>query len=128
VDHAPVGALADELAAEVVATLRRRLGGSEDAQEDPVERVRAAYREWRGERIERLVGDVSLGAFSQGVLSGTGDGVTVRWLLAGRDGGCADCDDNSLADPVVPGAEFPTGHRHPPVHAGCRCLVAPVKS
>jgi DivIVA domain-containing protein len=125
-DTAPVSAMADELAAEVVATLRRRLGSGEDAGEDPIERVRAAYREWRGERIERLVGDVALGAFSQGVLTGTGEGVSVRWLLAGGDGGCADCDDNSLADPVRPGSEFPTGHRHPPVHAGCRCLVTPV--
>lgn len=126
VDHAAVGGLADELAAEVVATLRRRLGGGEGAGEEPIERVRGAYREWRGERIERLVGDVSLGAFSQGVLRGTGEGAAVRWLLAGHEGGCADCEDNSLSDPVAPGSEFPTGHHHPPVHAGCRCLVAPV--
>jgi hypothetical protein len=23
------------------------------------------------------------------------------------------------------GTHFPTGHQHPPAHAGCRCLVVP---
>jgi len=27
---------------------------------------------------------------------------------------------------VGAGAPFPTGHAHPPAHAGCRCLVAPI--
>lgn len=122
-DPARVDAMAEELAAEVVRNLRRRLEEG-DASVDPAERVGAAFREWRGERIERLVGDVALSAFSEGVLAGAG-GAPVRWLLAAGTAACADCDDNSLADPVAPGGEFPTGHRHPPAHAGCRCLVAP---
>jgi hypothetical protein len=24
------------------------------------------------------------------------------------------------------GTDFPTGHRHPLAHAGCRCLVCPI--
>ncbi len=91
------------------------------------ERVGAAYREWRGERIERLVGDYALEAFSIGVAAASG-GNGLRWVLAGGGTGCADCDDNALAGVVSPGEEFPTGHHHPPAHAGCRCLVVPTAS
>jgi hypothetical protein len=31
-----------------------------------------------------------------------------------------------LAGPVPRGEAFPTGHPHPPAHAGCRCLLAPM--
>jgi len=122
-------ALADALAGNIVALLRRRLTGPEGAgaggSDDATERVGAAYREWRGERIERLVGDVALGAFSAGVLAATPSGTGVHWVLGGTGAGCADCDDNALAGDVAPGEEFPTGHKHPPAHAGCRCLVVP---
>ena len=108
--------------------LRRRLetGGAE-GQGAPTTSPSwsgVAYREWRGERIERLVGDVAVGAFSSGVLSAT-EGSGVRWLPANGGSACPDCDDNSLAGSVSPGLEFPTGHAHPPAHAGCRCLVTP---
>ncbi|HMD47306.1 MAG TPA: DivIVA domain-containing protein [Acidimicrobiales bacterium] len=120
-------ALADALAGNIVALLRRRLTGPEGAgsSDDATERVGAAYREWRGERIERLVGDVALGAFSAGVLAATPPGTGVHWVLGGTGAGCADCDDNALAGDVAAGDEFPTGHKHPPAHAGCRCLVVP---
>jgi len=122
-------ALADALGGNIVALLRRRLTGPEGAgaggSDDATERVGAAYREWRGERIERLVGDVALGAFSAGVLAATPGGTGVHWVVGGTGAGCADCDDNALAGEVAPGEEFPTGHKHPPAHAGCRCLVVP---
>jgi DivIVA domain-containing protein len=123
-----VGALAGELASTVTSQLRRRLeiGAAEGAggPDDVAELVGVAYREWRGERIERLVGDMAVGAFSSGVLSAT-EGSGVRWLPANGGSACPDCDDNSLAGSVSPGLEFPTGHAHPPAHAGCRCLVTP---
>ena len=124
-------ARAEEISATVVSQLRRRLsagGGDAPAggpDDDAAERVGAAYREWRGERIERLVGDAAVGAFSAGVLSAVGSGGSLRWLPADREAACPDCDDNSLADAVTVGGEFPTGHAHPPAHPGCRCLVAP---
>ncbi|MGP8058458.1 MAG: DivIVA domain-containing protein [Acidimicrobiales bacterium] len=120
-------ALADVLAGTIVALLRRRLAGSEvpAGSDDATERVGAAYREWRGERIERLVGDAALGAFSAGVLAATPARTGVRWVVGGIGAGCADCDDNALAGDVAPGERFPTGHHHPPAHAGCRCLVVP---
>jgi DivIVA domain-containing protein len=124
---------ADGLAGTVVTLLRRRLLGEEGGAfgadpEEAAERVGAAYREWRGERIERLVGDHALGAFSAGVLATVRTSAGVRWVLGGSGAACADCDDNALAEVVKSGERFPTGHRHPPAHAGCRCLVVPTRA
>jgi DivIVA domain-containing protein len=119
---------ADELSAAVVSQLRRRLvadGGDGPAggADEVAERVGAAYREWRGERIERLVGDAAVGAFSAGTLAAASG--PLRWLPTNGGAACPDCDDNSLAGAVGSGQEFPTGHPYPPAHPGCRCLVAP---
>jgi cell division septum initiation protein DivIVA len=132
-DRGTVAESADGLASTVVTLLRRRLLGEEGGAfgtdpEEAAERVSAAFREWRGERIERLVGDHALGAFSAGVLATVRTAAGVRWVLGGSGSGCADCDDNALADVVKTGERFPTGHRHPPAHAGCRCLVAPTRA
>src|SRR5580658_8575938 len=132
-DQSAVDDSADALAGTVVTLLRRRLLGEEGGEfgtdpEEAAERVSAAYREWRGERIERLVGDHALGVFSAGVLATVRTAAGVRWVLGGSGTGCADCDDNALADVVKTGERFPTGHRHPPAHAGCRCLVVPTRA
>lgn len=124
-DQAAMKASAEQLATTVVTLLRRRLTDQDSGGDSAADRVGAAYREWRGERIERLVGDSALGAFSQGVLQAAGRGTGLRWVVGGAGPACADCDDNALAGTVPPGEEFPTGHRHPPAHAGCRCLVVP---
>jgi DivIVA domain-containing protein len=121
-DDAQVEGVAEALAQTVTTLLRRRLAADDS---DASERVGAAYREWRGERIERLVGDHAVSAFSIGVLASAARGSDVRWVLGPTSPACADCDDNSLGGAVAPGEEFPTGHRHPPAHAGCRCLVVP---
>jgi len=109
------------LARTVVTMLRRRI---EDGQEDAGDRVGAAYREWRGERIERLVGDFAVQAFSAGTVAAAGSGGKVRWVLT-SDTGCSDCDDNALEGAVLATEGFPTGHSYPPAHSGCRCLIAP---
>lgn len=125
-DAKVVAAMAERLAGTVVALLRRRMEGAEGESDDVgAESVGAAYREWRGTRIERLVGDYVLEAFSAGVLAAAGSGSALRWVLGGDAPACADCDDNALAGAVPAGDEFPTGHLHPPAHAGCRCLVVP---
>ncbi len=59
VEHAASG-----LAQVIVTMLRRQIA---DGGDEPTDRVGAAYREWRGERIERLVGDSTTQAFSAGV-------------------------------------------------------------
>jgi hypothetical protein len=129
INRSAVGTGAQELADTVVTLLRRRLledevEGPGPTEEEAAELVSAAYREWRGERIERLVGDHVIGAFSSGVRAASGK-EPLRWMTAGPEEACADCDDNALAEPVPLGERFPTGHLHPPAHAGCRCLVVP---
>ncbi len=123
--------LAAELAEEVTGLLRHRLDEAlapiSEVEDGAGEAAGAAYREWRGSRVEGVAGDFATRAFSDGAVSG-GVGVLVRWVV--DDGGrpCPDCDDNSLAGPVEAGEEFPTGQPHPPVHPGCRCLLVPISS
>ena len=122
-DPRTVDAVTGELTSTVVTLLRRRLEGGDIP--DAAERVGAAYREWRGERIERLAEDRAIEAFGAGVLAGSARSGGVVWVRGDSGPGCADCEDNALAGSMAPGEEFPTGHRHPPAHAGCRCLVVP---
>jgi DivIVA domain-containing protein len=124
--------IAHELAESVVGPLRRRLSddgeGLADGDEAVVsDHVGSAFREWKGERIERLAGDHVVAAFSAGTLAALAgaDGVEVEWVaVAGfGDAPCPDCEDNGLTGSQGLGAEFPTGHGHPPAHPGCRCLL-----
>jgi DivIVA domain-containing protein len=124
--------VAHQLAEEVVGPLRRRLtddSGLDGAEESVVaDHVGSAFREWKGERIERLAGDYVVAGFSSGSMA-TASGVpaaSVEWVaVAGsRDDPCPDCEDNGLTGKVKPGEAFPTGHVHPPAHPGCRCLLA----
>jgi hypothetical protein len=112
------------LSRTIVTKLRQRLLEGTDGGEGTSEQVGAAFREWRGERIERLVGDFAVQAFSAGVAAAVSPDGRVRWVLTSSDG-CSDCDDNALAGTVPLTEGFPTGHAYPPAHSGCRCLVAP---
>ena len=119
-------AIGGELADSLLVPLRRRLAGAEglaDADESVVvEHVGAAFREWRGERIERLVTDQVIAAFSAGTLASARGPVV--WHAVSADGSpCPDCEDNALAGALGAGEEFPTGHLMPPAHPGCRCLI-----
>jgi DivIVA domain-containing protein len=109
------------LARGVVTMLRRRIAEGADETGDT---VGAAFREWRGERVERLAGDHATQAFSAGAAAAVGTDHKVRWVVTST-AGCSDCEDNALAGAVSATEAFPTGHAYPPAHAGCRCLVAP---
>ena len=125
--------VAHDLAETVIGPLRRQLaddGRLQGAEESEVaEHVGAAFREWKGARVERLAGDFVVAAFSAGSITGAGaePGALLEWVaVAGPDADpCPDCEDNALTGPQPPGEEFPTGHRRPPAHPGCRCLLAP---
>jgi hypothetical protein len=108
------------LAHVVVTMLRRQI---EDDGGDLGDQVSAAYREWRGERVQRVCGDYATQAFSAGVVAAGAD-QKLRWIVTSATG-CSDCEDNALAGAVSAREAFPTGHAHPPAHSGCRCLVAP---
>jgi DivIVA domain-containing protein len=120
-----------DLAEAVVSPLRRRLTDDEglaDAEESVVaDHVGSAFREWKGERIERLAGDHVVAAFSAGSMAAAGGKPTAQleWLAVSTSGDppCPDCEDNGLNGALRPGETFPTGHIHPPAHPGCRCLL-----
>ena len=50
----------------------------------------------------------------------------VQWVVDTTGPDCSDAEDNSLAGTITKGEAFTTGHRFPPAHAGCRCLIVPV--
>ena len=108
------------LARVMVSSLRRQVA---EGAGDPADRIGAAFREWRGERVERLVGDQATQAFSAGVAAASANG-KVRWVVTTTTG-CSDCEDNALGGAVRGSEAFPTGHAHPPAHSGCRCLITP---
>jgi DivIVA domain-containing protein len=108
------------LARVMVASLRRQVA---EGTGDPADRIGSAFREWRGERVERVVGDQATQAFSAGVAAASANG-KVRWVTTTATG-CSDCEDNALAGAVRGSEAFPTGHAHPPAHSGCRCLITP---
>jgi DivIVA domain-containing protein len=126
--------IAHDLAEAIVGPLRRRLSDGEglaEAEESVVaEHVGSAFREWKGERIERLAGDHVVAAFSEGSISAIASDpkAQLEWVAVSASvdaSPCPDCEDNGLNGSQSPGEEFPTGHRYPPAHPGCRCLLAP---
>jgi len=129
----PVDDVAATLASDIVAPLRRRLEGEGPSVEEGdesalVELVGAAFREWKGARTERLAGDQTLFAFARASLAAVPEGTVLRWVVDDGMAQCPDCDDNALAGPVPSREAFPTGHPHPPAHAGCRCLLVPANA
>lgn len=89
--------------------------------------VRSAYREWKMQRLDQVVGDVTCLAYSRGAYLALATGTPVCWMFDPNGPKCPDAEDNALAGDTPLGTAFPTGHEHPIAHAGCRCLVAPVR-
>jgi hypothetical protein len=121
-------ALGTELAGELAGLLRHRLseslGALGDVGDGAQDAAGAAYREWKGDRVEGFAGDFATRAFAGGAVAAAG-GTVVRWVVDdGRP--CPDCDDNALAGAQAVGDEWPTGQLHPPVHPGCRCLLVAI--
>lgn len=126
-----VGDIVTDLAASLAEPLRRALeralGGDGADQAAVGERIGAAYRECKVQRIEGLAGDAVTAAFGRGTLAALPAGAASRWVVDDDGRPCPDCDDNALAGPTPAGEAFPTGQPHPPAHAGCRCLLAPAE-
>ena len=89
--------------------------------------VRSVYREWKMQRLDQVVGDVTCLAYSRGAYLALATGTPVCWMFDPNGPKCPDAEDNALAGDTPLGTAFPTGHEHPIAHAGCRCLVAPVR-
>jgi DivIVA domain-containing protein len=90
-------------------------------------RVRAVYREWKTQHIDEQLDDVIRAAHGNGAYAALEPGTPVDWVSERSHDVCADCDDNTLGGAVAAGEAFPTGHRFPPAHLGCRCLLLPAE-
>ncbi len=98
--------------------------GSQQSEQDFMEHISLIYRDLRGERLERIVGDFVVSISCRGVYdraSITKD--HLRWVMDPKLENCPDCEDNSLISSIVVGESFPTGHLTPPAHSGCRCYI-----
>jgi hypothetical protein len=126
-DAGSVTDLADELARSLTAPLRDRIDRSFSAADgnldDVADRVRALYREWKGQRLTDTSRHYAAAAYARGVFDATSSGTHVHWVVDPLGGRCPDCDDNVLGGDIEKGSEFPTGHTCAPAHPGCRCLV-----
>ena len=119
------------LAEEIVEPIRRRMeAGLEHSGSDDLavnEAIGSAFRDWRASRVDDVAGDYTHRVFARAIVhSSRARNSKVRWLVDDGDLECPDCDDNALAGPAIAGSLFPTGHSHPPVHPGCRCILVPI--
>jgi DivIVA domain-containing protein len=125
--HGVPTAIDMEVARQLVSPLRERTGRSvseaEGDAEEAASLLRAAYREWKVQRIEAITTHLALAAYELGVYTCLDPGTCVRWLVDPNATPCADADDNALASSVRVGDPFPTGHLHAPAYPGCRCRV-----
>jgi hypothetical protein len=114
-------ALVDPMRERVIRSLEES-GGDLD---EVTGRLRALYREWKGQHIAATVRHYAAAAYAAGAFGAAPVNAELRWLVD-RPGECPDADDNALASGVRKGEPFPTGDRCAPAHRGCRCLVVPV--
>jgi cell division septum initiation protein DivIVA len=120
----------DELVEEIVRPLRDRLerafAESASDRDDLAERVKADYREFKAQRVEAPAMRCLLGAANLGLVESLGPDDLVVWIVDDDGVASPDCEDNALTEPQPASASFPTGHRAPPLHDACRCIVVPV--
>ncbi len=114
---------AADLAVTIVLALRKRI--LSDASGEATDRANAAYREWRGARVERLCTDAARRAFHLGVVTAA-HGRAVHFVAAPNDAPCDACARDANSGERRAGERFPSGSPFPPLHAGCACAVVPV--
>lgn len=119
-------AISDSLVAKFRDDTRIAIGEAEGDRDILASLMRDVYRQWKMTSLDEHVDDIAYSAFNRGAYCSLEAGVGVSWMVSPTQGCCADCDDNALAGDVVVGVDFPTGHRHPLAHVGCRCLVCPI--
>jgi len=120
--RAAVSDCAADLAVTIALALRKRILA--DGSGDGPDRANAAYREWRGARVERLCTDAARRAFHIGVLAAS-VGRPIRFFAAPNDAPCDACALDAASGLRPAGQVFPSGSHYPPLHAGCACTVIP---
>lgn len=125
-------AVRESLSAQLVEPLRERLvravTDGEGDNDAITKRVRAVYREWKTQRIDEQLDDLFRLAHSRGAIAAVPSGSLVQWSVDPDGPPSPDCEDNALNGPTPLGEAFPSGHRSPPMHAGCRCLLLMARS
>ena len=107
-----VADLADELARSLTAPLRDRIDRSFSAADgnldDVADRVRALYREWKGQRLTDTSRHYAAAAYARGRVrrhrAATPRSTGWSIPLGGR---CPDCDDNVLGGDLEKGTRVP---------------------
>ena len=122
-DPAALRDCAADLAVTIVLALRKRI--LTEGSGDGPDRANAAYKEWRGARVERLCTDAARRAFEIGVVAAS-RGRHVRFFVAPNDAPCDACAMDAASGERLAGEAFPSGYAFPPLHAGCACAVLPV--
>lgn len=122
-----VSAVAAGLVAGFREDARIAIGEAEGDRDVLLGLIRDVYRLWKTERIDSHVDDIACSSYSHGAYLALEPGSRITWIAEPDTNCCSECEDNSLGGSVVRGDDFPTGHSHPPAHAGCRCLVCPVQ-
>ena len=122
VDQNAIDECAADLAVTIVLALRKRVLA--EGNGDASDRANAAYKEWRGARVERLCTDAARRAFHIGV-SAAATGGALRFVAAPNDAPCDACALDASAPDRPTGQAFPSGSLYPPLHAGCACTVLP---
>ncbi len=117
------GALGRTLVDPLRARMQRSFDDCDGDLEEVTERLRALYREWKGQHIGAAVRHFTASAYARGAYDAAPDGAGLRWLVDQSCDACPDCDDNALAGEVTKGEAFPTGDGLAPAHPDCRCLV-----
>lgn len=118
-----------KLADDIVYPLRERIQKCVETSNGDLNEmstlIRSVYREWKMQQVDKIVPDVSRLAYSRGAYLVLEKGTKVCWMVDPHGPPCADAEDNSLAGEISCGENFPTGHEHPVIHTGCKCLVVP---
>ena len=122
-----VSAITAGLVAGFREDARIAIGEAEGDREVLLGLIRDVYRSWKTDRIDSHVDDIACSSYSHGAYLALEPGSRMTWMAEPDTNCCSECEDNSLGGAVVRGDDFPTGHSHPPAHAGCRCLVCPVQ-
>ena len=122
-ERAALDDCAADLAVTIVLAIRKRI--LTDGSGDGPDRANAAYKEWRGARVERLCTDAARRAFEIGVVAAS-KGRHVRFFIAPNDAPCDACAMDAASGERLAGEIFPSGSAFPPLHAGCACAVIPI--
>jgi DivIVA domain-containing protein len=122
-----VSAITAGLVAGFREDARIAIGEAEGDRDVLLGLIRDVYRTWKTERIDSHVDDIACSSYSHGAYLALEPGSRITWMAEPDTNCCSECEDNSLGGSVIRGDDFPTGHSHPPAHAGCRCLVCPVQ-